>query len=149
MVKEIPVATVDGTDLLKLNKQSRRAVIFIGGRVLRPVNCGNVFNSYPPGQNSCHFADHVFRCLFVNEICAEKAASHYLNQCVHRSLTHICDTMGVWCVGVCGVWVWVGVGGGDGGLNAFDIDMSWCRVFNGRLSSREFNRTSAIIHKYM
>ena len=52
------------------------------------------------------------------------------------------------CGGVWGVGVGWG-GGGDGGLNAFDIDMSWCRVFNARLSSREFNRTSAIIYKYM
>ena len=25
------------------------------------------FNSYPPGQNGCHFADDMFRCIFVNE----------------------------------------------------------------------------------
>ena len=25
------------------------------------------FNTSPPGQNSCHFADNIFRCIFVNE----------------------------------------------------------------------------------
>ena len=25
------------------------------------------FNSSPPGQNGCHFADNIFRCIFVNE----------------------------------------------------------------------------------
>ena len=25
------------------------------------------FNSSPPGQNGCHFADNVLRCIFVNE----------------------------------------------------------------------------------
>ena len=24
-------------------------------------------NSSPPGQNGCHFADNIFRCIFVNE----------------------------------------------------------------------------------
>ena len=24
-------------------------------------------NSSPPGQNGCHFADDIFRCIFVNE----------------------------------------------------------------------------------
>ena len=24
-------------------------------------------NSYPPGQNGRHFADDIFRCIFVNE----------------------------------------------------------------------------------
>ena len=26
-----------------------------------------ICNSSPPGQNSCHFADDVFMCIFVNE----------------------------------------------------------------------------------
>ena len=26
-----------------------------------------VINSSPPGQNGRHFADEVFRCIFVNE----------------------------------------------------------------------------------
>ena len=25
------------------------------------------FNSSPPGQNGCHFADDIFICVFVNE----------------------------------------------------------------------------------
>ena len=29
--------------------------------------CQENFNSSPPGQNGCHFADDVFRCIFVNE----------------------------------------------------------------------------------
>ena len=26
-----------------------------------------MFNSFPPGQNGRHFADDIFRCIFVNE----------------------------------------------------------------------------------
>ena len=26
-----------------------------------------LLNSSPPGQNGCHFADDVFKCIFVNE----------------------------------------------------------------------------------
>ena len=25
------------------------------------------FNSSPPGQNGCHFADNIFRCIFINK----------------------------------------------------------------------------------
>ena len=28
-----------------------------------------MLNSYPPGQNGRHFADHIFRCIFVNKKC--------------------------------------------------------------------------------
>ena len=31
------------------------------------VHMKDVFTSSPPGQNSSHFADDIFRCLFVNE----------------------------------------------------------------------------------
>ena len=27
-----------------------------------------IFNSSPPGQNGRHFADNVFRCIFVNDV---------------------------------------------------------------------------------
>ena len=30
-------------------------------------NLAHYFNSFPPGQNGRHFADDIFRCLFVNE----------------------------------------------------------------------------------
>ena len=26
-----------------------------------------VINSSPPGQNGCHFADDILRCIFMNE----------------------------------------------------------------------------------
>ena len=26
-----------------------------------------VINSTPPGQDGCHFADNIFRCILVNE----------------------------------------------------------------------------------
>ena len=29
-----------------------------------PQGC---FNSSPPGQNGCYFADYIFKCIFVNE----------------------------------------------------------------------------------
>ena len=29
--------------------------------------CTGRINSSPPGQNGCHFADDIFRCIFVNE----------------------------------------------------------------------------------
>ena len=28
---------------------------------------GQVFNSSPPGQNGCCFADNIFKCISVNE----------------------------------------------------------------------------------
>ena len=30
-------------------------------------NLAHYYNSFPPGQNGRHFADDIFRCLFVNE----------------------------------------------------------------------------------
>ena len=44
-----------------------------GGCVCRPgytgPNCGQrkLLNSFPPGQNGRHFADEIFRCIFVDE----------------------------------------------------------------------------------
>ena len=34
---------------------------------MEPFACCIVFNSSPPGQNGCHFADDIFRCVFVNK----------------------------------------------------------------------------------
>ena len=31
------------------------------------INCCTVFISSPPGQNDRHFADDIFKCIFVNE----------------------------------------------------------------------------------
>ena len=74
------------------------------------------FNSSPSGQNGQHFADDIFKRIFLNEdfrisICislrisqhwsrqwlgAEQATSEYLNQCWPSSLSHICGTRGRW-----------------------------------------------------
>ena len=83
-------------------------------------------NSSPPRQNGHHFADNIFRCIFVNkkfcifikislqfapngpidnnQALAEIMAwclfgpvpSHYLNHWWPDSLTHICATRGRW-----------------------------------------------------
>ena len=47
-----------GTGLILL------VISVIQQRGLLGANC---FNSSPPGQNSRHFADDIFRCIFVNE----------------------------------------------------------------------------------
>ena len=76
-----------------------------------------------PGQNGRHFADDIFKRIFLNEnvrisiqfslkfvptgpidnksaywfrIVACSVPSHYLNQCCPSSLTHICGTRGRW-----------------------------------------------------
>ena len=73
-------------------------------------------NSSPPGQNGRHFADDIFRCVFVNEkscilirislnfvpkgpidnnpALVQIMSVHYLNQCLLDSLMHICITGG-------------------------------------------------------
>ena len=86
----------------------------------------------PHGQNGRHFADDIFRCIFVNEnfvswlkfhwsfvlrvqltitqqwlrwwLGTEYAISHYLNQCWPDSLTHICRTRGRWLKNVINTW---------------------------------------------
>ena len=37
------------------------------GKVMLLCRCCLCFNSSPPGQDGCHFADYIFRCIFVNE----------------------------------------------------------------------------------
>ena len=37
------------------------------GMVIGMVNLDG--RAFPPGQNGCHFADDIFRCIFVNEKC--------------------------------------------------------------------------------
>ena len=91
---------------------------------LKPLFCtrnSNIsINASPPEQNGRHFADDIFRCIFVNEIhCIsikislgsvpkspidnhpalvwimawhQIGANHYLNQCWPSSPTHICGT---------------------------------------------------------
>ena len=78
------------------------------------------FNPCPPGQNGRHFADDIFRCIFLNEnvwisikislnfvakgsihySCIGSdiglATSHYLNQCWPDLLTQLCGARGKW-----------------------------------------------------
>ena len=35
--------------------------------LLAPWRCGSNFNSSPPGQHGHHFADGIFRCIFMKE----------------------------------------------------------------------------------
>ena len=73
-------------------------------------------NLFPPEQNSRHFPDDIFKCIFMNgkfvfrfefhrsliprvqliiiQHWFEEATNHYLNQCWPNSPTHICDTKG-------------------------------------------------------
>ena len=83
-------------------RMADRALLARYPRIVAPIN------SFPPRQNGCHFADEIFRRIFVNEkfctlikvslefvperpikihwgrvthICAWSAPSHFLNQC--------------------------------------------------------------------
>ena len=80
------------------------------------------FTSSHPGQNGHHFANNIFRCIFVNESSVFWFKFHwslfprnqlkittgldnglvpnslYLNQCWPDSLTHICVTSGRWVI---------------------------------------------------
>ena len=96
---------------------------FSGPSMFACVHClyWLTLNSSPPEQNGCHFADDVFKYIFVDEKSSQillkfvpegpidnntalvqvlgtrQAASHYLNQCyLPSSLMHICGTRGRW-----------------------------------------------------
>ena len=51
------------------------------------------YNSFPPGQNGCHFADDIFRCIFVSEkICILIEIS--LKFVSKGPMMHVCGTRG-------------------------------------------------------
>ena len=62
-----------------------------------------LLNSFPPEQNSSHFADGIFDRIFRHwrlflsiQLTISQATSHYLNQCGPSSLTHIRGTRSQW-----------------------------------------------------
>ena len=64
-----------------------------------------IINSYPPGQNDCHFADDLFRCIFNWQqpsigldigLALNSRQAIIWNQSWPDSLTQICGTKGRW-----------------------------------------------------
>ena len=61
----------DGFKLLSCIDQGDEKVIkvtvLLCPEMLLAVKTDSILNSPPPGQNGRHFADDIFRCIFVNE----------------------------------------------------------------------------------
>ena len=83
----------------------KKKILKMSSVCCRPFSSGIMFNSWRPRSNRYHFADDIFKCVFLNEnvlthcglmtpyndrsgstlaqvmACCLTAPSHYLNQC--------------------------------------------------------------------